>query len=599
MHWGSIIAALKLRMRILAISVTAAALLAMSLAGGSSCAPAGYVEHVSAAIRALETGQTRDSLESLELAMERNANDPLAYVVLGLTMLMGGRADEANAHFAAAREMDGNCAEAIYGQALVLLAKGQLGPATSLFCEAQGANPDVDMQGAIRYAKWLGGSADSQGSDTAGEATRSMQALALMKRGQHAEAAAIWRELRESGFRAGYGERIGCSMTFVPGAPVVFTGWPLNDSHTPVPADTGRLPVASGKLTLRADLSKASGVSMVAFFVDNVFVGMTNTPPFQYVWDTTRTANGPHTIRITGTDTGGSTISEKTMQVMVRNAGSTVSRRVSGEAAEDAWRKLREVMELRPSVCAVNYNIALCAQAAGDREGQIGALERVLAADPAYLDAGQWMVKLLRPEGKYEKLHGISTARKVIALTFDDGPKPDSHSLLEALALKGVKATFFVVGKQVEAHPEIVKRMADDGHEIQNHTHSHRALEFLNTREIEQELFRGSAAVNSVTGRSPTMLRPPGARFGEKPAEVMKRYGIKTVFWTANCSKFEGTTREKMLDYVVSSAKPGGIVLMHNLDRVTLAALPAVIDALRSKGYSFVTLSELLNVRDG
>jgi peptidoglycan/xylan/chitin deacetylase (PgdA/CDA1 family) len=87
------------------------------------------------------------------------------------------------------------------------------------------------------------------------------------------------------------------------------------------------------------------------------------------------------------------------------------------------------------------------------------------------------------------------------------------------------------------------------------------------------------------------MLRPPGAHCGKKVEEVARRFGLETVLYSANCSKLEGTNKEKILRYVASAAQPGAIILMHNPDAVTLQALPEIIDTLKAKGYGFATLS--------
>lgn len=249
-------------------------------------------------------------------------------------------------------------------------------------------------------------------------------------------------------------------------------------------------------------------------------------------------------------------------------------------------------MALKPSVAAINYNLALCSIELDDSQGAKAALERVLAARPDYPDAARTLSRLCGHEN-HVRLYKGDGNRRTIALTFDDGPRRDSGRLLDVLKAKQVKATFFVVGKQVQAYPQVLKRMADEGHEIGNHTYSHRDMEYLNEEDITQEVLRTTAAVRSITGRDVRFLRPPGGHEGKKLPNVAKRFGITTVFWTADAAKLEGTTHKKIYDYVVSTARPGGIVLLHNMELCTLQALPQIIDTLRAKGYSFVTLSEL------
>jgi len=283
-------------------------------------------------------------------------------------------------------------------------------------------------------------------------------------------------------------------------------------------------------------------------------------------------------------------LSEKSTQVFVRNP---VKRDPNAALHDDSgglWDRLWEQMRLKPSAAAINYNMALCAVQTGDTESAKAALERVMAANPGYLDAASRLRKLYGPARAAQDVRKIAANGRTLALTFDDGPRPDTAALLDVLKRKGVKATFFVVGKQVEKYPNLLRRICDEGHEVGNHTYSHFALEYLSTREIEQDLFRNAALVRSIAGREMRMLRPPGAHCGKKVEEVARRFGLETVLYSANCSKLEGTNKEKILRYVASAAQPGAIILMHNPDAVTLQALPEIIDTLKAKGYGFVTL---------
>ncbi len=149
-----------------------------------------------------------------------------------------------------------------------------------------------------------------------------------------------------------------------------------------------------------------------------------------------------------------------------------------------------------------------------------------------------------------------------------------------------------MVGKQVEAYPDIAKRIVDEGHDVQNHTYNHRALGYLSDREVLMEVFKTSVAIREITGRRATLLRPPGGNEGYRLSNLLNKYGISTALWTVNCATVEGTTKQKITNYVVSSAKPGAILLIHNLEIVTLNALPDIIDSLKHKGYEFVTMSE-------
>ncbi|MCE5315607.1 MAG: polysaccharide deacetylase family protein [Armatimonadota bacterium] len=581
--------------RIYKIAITTA-LLAFSCSA-VFCASKSYLEHVSDALAALEQGDTNNSAAALSEAITCNSGDPLAHTALGLTYASGGRHDAAREEFDQALNLDKDCAQAAYGKGLLCLINGQLGQAASCFGNAQAKDPNLPVEGAIEYVNAIESGTykidDNPGDD---ECLAAMNALALMSKNRHSEAAAVLKNLQQSASGDAFGERIGCAMSFLRSAPVHVSGWPIKDTDRSKSGAPKNLPEVSGTTTLKADLRKAGDVRIVTFFVDGRLVGMTNNPPFTYPWDTSRTANGVHSVKIVGCDSDGMILCDKTMQVIVRNikSGGTADL-VSGKEAAALWSRLWRIMRLKPSRAGINYSLAQCAIRLQDEPTAIDALERTIAANPNYLDASDLIAKLNAPNGNSAKLYGVKTNRRVIALTFDDGPKPDSGVLLDLLKEKGVKATFFVVGKQVEANPSVLKRMAVEGHDIQNHTYNHRALEFLSAKEVEQEIAAGSVCVRDLTGKGTGFIRPPGARAGRKLPEIVKSLGMTAVYWSANCVSFEGTTKAKMLHYAVSSAKPGGIILMHNQEGVTLQALPEIIDALRSKGYTFVTVSELAN----
>ncbi len=553
-----------------------------------------YIDSVNEALGAMKEGRNVDAVASLVVALEANANDPLAHVALATALLHGGQTAEAEKEYRAAVQKDVDCGPAHYGLGLVALLKANISEAARYFIQAQQASPETPLEGSIGYVKMLAGGDFAADSSSDDETLMALRAIMLTETGQFAEAFDIWKTLQNEALRRGFGERLGCAMTFVKAEPLVVTGESVGQSYKPAATSINKLPVVSGNVSLKADLTKAANVHIVSFFVDGRFVGMTNTPPFNYVWDTKTTSNGAHVIKIEGTDIRGDVVSAKSTDVMVQNEGVDIpSGKVTGKYADAAWQNLWDVMLMKPSVSAINYNMALCARHLRDAAAEKTALERVLAADPTYMDAAHRLALMRPSRGTEYNFYKGSNGRKVLALTFDDGPKADTGRILDILKAKGVKATFFVVGKQVEAFPDQLERIANDGHEIGNHTYNHRNCQYLSESEITQEIFRASAAVRAVTGREIEFMRPPGGHSSKNLSNVMRRFGLTTTYWSVNCSKYEGTTRKKLYDHVINSARPGGIILLHNLELVTVQALPDIIDTLRSKGYSFVTLSEL------
>ena len=574
----------------------AAAVVCLWLSGVARAdAPKSYLQLVAESIGALEQGRTTDAATSLRQALASNANDPLAHTALGFALLSGGRPDEAKKEFTVAAQLKPDRAEATYGLGLVALSKPNIAEAVRLFCAAQQARPELGIESSIGYVKILAGGVYEPKNVTMGdEAAQALQALALAKTGRWSDAMQTWIDLQAKAARPGFGERLGCSMTMVRSSPLATVGWNIGKAYQSPSSVRSKLPVVAGNVNLKADLTRAQDVHIVSFFVDGKFVGMTNTPPFNYIWDTRTVANGAHVIKIQGSDSLGEVVSEKTADVMVGNkTAQAPSAHVTGADADEVWNRLWECMVLKPSATMVNYNLAVCALQLHDTQAARIALERVLAANPMYMDAPQKLSAIYGPSNQYLRVSHGSGSQKVIALTFDDGPKKDTGRILDILKAKGVRATFFLVGKQAVLFPDTVKRIAKDGHEIGNHTYDHQDLEYLTEGEITQQIFKNIATLRSLTGCDVRYMRPPGCHEGKKLPTVMKRFGLTTVLWTSDCARYEGTTRKKLYDYAVSSARPGGVILLHNLELVTLQALPDIVDTLRSRGYRFVTLSEL------
>ncbi|MEN6584329.1 MAG: polysaccharide deacetylase family protein [Armatimonadota bacterium] len=575
------------------------ALLSISSSAGFG-APEEYLERVSGALDALQTGGSQEAVIGLKKALGVNANDPLAHVAMGFALMCGNRLDDAAAEFGIAQGMDKKCAQAIYGKGLVYLSKRQFSKAAACFADAQTKNSEINASGAIAYVKSIVSGSYSNTPDTEDQAAQAMNAIWLMSQGRHSDALAVWSDLQSKVTGSPFGERLGCSMTFLRSGPVATPNWPIKPAElhqASAPVGVSNLPTVSGIISLRADLRKARSVIMVSFFVDDRLVGITNNPPFTYSWDTTDVANGTHTVKIQGMDDVGSIVSEKTMGVAVKNiVASPEPKNIDPAESAKLWDRLWGMMVLKPSRAAINYNLAQCAMKIRKEDISLAALERAIAADPEYLDSVDQLSRLKASSGTEAKLFEVQTSKKLIALSFDDGPKKDTAKLLDVLKAKGVKATFFVVGKQVAAFPDVLKRMSAEGHDIQNHTYNHRALEYLSTEEIQREVAACAVMVRSITGHGTSFLRPPGAHAGKKLPAVMKQFGMQAVYWSTNCAGEEGTNRQKMQNYVVATARPGGIILMHNFEGVTFQALPGIIDALRKRGYEFVTIADMVRI---
>lgn len=184
---------------------------------------------------------------------------------------------------------------------------------------------------------------------------------------------------------------------------------------------------------------------------------------------------------------------------------------------------------------------------------------------------------------------------KCIALTFDAGPGKDTPRLLDILKEKQVPATFFLLGrKHVDRHPDVVRRIAAEGHEVANHTWTHRILTDLEADEIRDELSRTQDAIERLTGRKPTLMRPPQGRTDETVSEVSRELGLSQVLWSVTAKDYATTDSDLIRQRTLDGADKDGIILLHDIYDGTVPAVPGIIDGLKKRGFTFVTVPQLM-----
>ncbi|MFF1961901.1 polysaccharide deacetylase family protein [Streptomyces sp. NPDC058220] len=184
---------------------------------------------------------------------------------------------------------------------------------------------------------------------------------------------------------------------------------------------------------------------------------------------------------------------------------------------------------------------------------------------------------------------------RCIALTFDAGPAKDTPRLLDILKEKKVPATFFLLGKNhVVKHPDLVRRMAAEGHEVANHTWTHQILTERDADEVREELSRTQNAIEKITGHKPTLMRPPQGRTDDQVAEVSRDLGLAQILWSATAKDYSTTDSALIKKRVLDQADRDGIILLHDIYDGTVPAVPGIIDELKKRGYTFVTVPQLM-----
>ncbi|TYP73323.1 polysaccharide deacetylase family protein [Paenibacillus methanolicus] len=212
---------------------------------------------------------------------------------------------------------------------------------------------------------------------------------------------------------------------------------------------------------------------------------------------------------------------------------------------------------------------------------------------------------LLKLSGSREfQLYGgivnhVETSEKAVALTFDDGPTGRTEEIVSILREEGVKATFFLTGAEMEANPEETKQLIEAGHEIGNHSYSHDRMMFKSPSFVKEEIEQTDAIIRSYGYEGPIPFRPP---YGKKLLVLpyyLHEHDRQTILWDVepdSIGEIAGDA-QRMVDHTVEHAKPGSIILLHVMYESrtpSMQAVKGIIDGLRSKGYGFKTVSELM-----
>lgn len=202
---------------------------------------------------------------------------------------------------------------------------------------------------------------------------------------------------------------------------------------------------------------------------------------------------------------------------------------------------------------------------------------------------------LLDKDAELYKAYYEKKNRKVVALTFDDGPNPaTTNQALDTLSKYGIKATFFVLGKNVSGNEEILKRMKSDGHVIGNHSWSHPVLSKLSLDEAKKQITDTEDTLTKVLGSSSKLMRPP---YGAITDDIRNSLDLSFIMWDVDSLDWKSKNEASILTEIQREVKNGSIILMHDIHAETVNALPKVIDYLKGQGYDFVTIPDLLDTR--
>lgn len=191
-------------------------------------------------------------------------------------------------------------------------------------------------------------------------------------------------------------------------------------------------------------------------------------------------------------------------------------------------------------------------------------------------------------------------SRPMIALTFDDGPRTSvTGRILDSLQQNGGRATFFMVGTNVDANAGVIRRMTEQGCEVANHTYDHKYLTRIGADGILSQVGSANQKIASVCGVSPVLMRPPGGYVDSASLSVLGSMGMPAIMWSIDTRDWQHRNAQKTIDTVLSQVKDGDIILMHDIYEPTAVAAEALIPELTARGYQLVTVSELASFRGG
>ncbi len=198
-----------------------------------------------------------------------------------------------------------------------------------------------------------------------------------------------------------------------------------------------------------------------------------------------------------------------------------------------------------------------------------------------------------------------STEFSLVALTFDDGPNPEYTPLvLDVLRDEGIRATFFLVGREVERYPEIARRIVEEGHEIGSHTYSHRNMMGLPAHTMIQEIVRAEGAIREACQETPRLFRPPRGLYDERLMEELQSRGYAVALWSISSMDWAEMPERSMVRRLTKVVRNGDVLLFHDSGGIvasrggsrvnTVQSLPKIIRNLRGRGFGFATVSQLM-----
>jgi peptidoglycan/xylan/chitin deacetylase (PgdA/CDA1 family) len=240
----------------------------------------------------------------------------------------------------------------------------------------------------------------------------------------------------------------------------------------------------------------------------------------------------------------------------------------------------------------------------GNKKSLGGSDPAKVGANPHYQTPGYAQPGMRNPNMNLPSQFGASAisyssgvkTTPYVAMTFDDGPHPqNTPRLLDMLRVRNIRATFFVIGNNVDRYPHIARRIVAEGHEIGNHTYTHRKLTTLDDREVIKELEKTEQSIIKATGVKPRTMRPPyGALSPRQRQLVYSNLHYPTILWSVDPQDWKRPGPSVVTSRILSKTESGSIILAHDLHAPTVDAMPQTFDGILSRGFQFITVSQMI-----
>ncbi len=343
--------------------------------------------------------------------------------------------------------------------------------------------------------------------------------------------------------------------------------------------------VVAGSTTVTVAIPEDVLVDYMALLVNDRFQTITNAEPFRMAFDASRLTEGQHQVRVDAYGPYGDKVASAASLVIVRGARDRTLSYEEQLARKAVSRQLEHLLVVRATP-GIRWQLLGHARRMTDRlEAAVPAFEEAFCLQPTATGIRADLLTAYQEQGlqigaESREIH-YAPDGKVIALTFDDGPHPlVTPRILDLLDRAEVRATFFLVGKQVELYPELAREIVARGHEVGSHSYSHANLRQFPKVYVERELVKSRTAIRKATGESVTLFRPPGGNYDSDVRDAVAETGFTTVFWTANIGECLGWAPEATVDKFMAELKTGGIVLMHNGEDGSVEVLPGLLARL-------------------